>query len=318
MQKARNSIALPVLMVMAEVGVFVTLSASSLGTKGAIHVLVGLGASQSAIFPSDTFTVADDTQKTGLRVSLPLPDCTLLASECADIELINALDGFSLQPRVTVPFDGDIDPSTVSNDDLFFLDLGNTDLDATDSRNENAAPRVIGVNQLFWDPATRVLATESDEPLEQHTRYAFVVTTGIRDSAGARIASAGGLDRLRNDLSSTRRHDPAIKRYGERLVEALDALRTLGIEHERVAGLSVFTTQSATAVLEHIRDQLKATTPAPPDFRLGPGGTVARGGLEQAAIFLASEGKVIVHPDPARFFEVPISSRLPEDFSYIP
>ena len=50
----------------------------------------------------------------------------------------------------------------------------------------------------------------------------------------------------------------------------------------------------------------------------GLSGPVARGGLEQAAIFLASEGKVIVHPDPARFFEVPISSRLPEDFSYIP
>ena len=45
---------------------------------------------------------------------------------------------------------------------------------------------------------------------------------------------------------------------------------------------------------------------------------VRRGGMEQFAIFLASQGKTIVHPAPARFFEVPISPPLPEDFSYIP
>lgn len=46
--------------------------------------------------------------------------------------------------------------------------------------------------------------------------------------------------------------------------------------------------------------------------------TIGRGGMEQFAIFLASHGKTIVHPEPARFFEVPISPPLPEDFSYIP
>ena len=35
---------------------------------------------------------------------------------------------------------------------------------------------------------------------------------------------------------------------------------------------SVFTTQSATAVLEKIRDQIHAATPAPADFLLGPSG----------------------------------------------
>ncbi len=36
---------------------------------------------------------------------------------------------------------------------------------------------------------------------------------------------------------------------------------------------SVFTTQSVTAVLEKIRDEIKAEVPAPANFLLGPGGT---------------------------------------------
>jgi hypothetical protein len=50
----------------------------------------------------------------------------------------------------------------------------------------------------------------------------------------------------------------------------------------------------------------------------GLSGPIGRGGMEQFAIFLASHGKTIVHPEPARFFEVPISPPLPEDYSYIP
>ena len=39
------------------------------------------------------------------------------------------------------------------------------------------------------------------------------------------------------------------------------ALRRLGVSEKQVAGLSMFTTQSVTAVVEHIRDKLKAATP---------------------------------------------------------
>jgi dienelactone hydrolase len=37
----------------------------------------------------------------------------------------------------------------------------------------------------------------------------------------------------------------------------------------------------------------------------------------QIAAFFASGGTVIIHPEPARFFELPISSPLPEDLGYI-
>ena len=49
-----------------------------------------------------------------------------------------------------------------------------------------------------------------------------------------------------------------------------------------------------------------------PGFR-----AIARGAQEQVATFFATDGAVVIHPEPARFFEVPISLPLPEDLNYI-
>ena len=247
-------------------------NSSPLTNKGTVHVLFGLDTPDSGVFPTDIFTVADDAQKTGLRIKLPLPDCGVHVSDCLDLALINVLDGFNLQPRVTIPFDGDIEPTSVNSKNTFFVELGDADVDATATQRETRTPRVIGVNQLVWDPATRVLAAESDEQLRQHTRYAFVTTTGILDGSGAPVGLADELARFRHDLNLGQTDNPLFKKYREKLVDALTALRKLAISEEQVAGLSVFTTQSATAVLEHIRDKIKMATPEPANFQLGSGG----------------------------------------------
>src|SRR5262249_62403410 len=39
---------------------------------------------------------------------------------------------------------------------------------------------------------------------------------------------------------------------------------------------------------------------------------------EQAATFFESDGTEIIHPEPSRFFEVPLQGPLPEDLNYIP
>jgi hypothetical protein len=237
-----------------------------------IHVLFGLDAPEKGIFPSDAFTVADDAQKTGLRVKLPLPDCSVRVSDCRDLALINVLDGFNLQPRVTVPFDGDIDPASVNSTNAFFVELGDADVDAATSGDEKGTPRLIGVNQLVWDPPTHVLAAESDEQLRQHTCYAFVVTRGVRDSSGASVSAVEGLEQFRNGLSRGQAQVPNLEVFRNELLDAVTRLGKLRITEEQVAGLSVFTTQSATAVLEHIRDKLKAAIPNRANFLLGPGG----------------------------------------------
>jgi hypothetical protein len=243
--------------------------------ESSVHVLFGVDNPEKGIFPSNIFTVADETQKTGLRVNLPLPDCSVQIADCTDLALINVLDGFNLQPRVTVPFDGDIDPESVNSADAFFIELGDADIDAPTSGTGNATPRVIGVNQLVWDSPSHVLAAESDEQLRQHTRYAFVVTTGMLDASSLPIAPAEELKRFRHDLNYGQTNSPVLHAYREDMLGALKTLRKLGISKEQVAGVSVFTTQSATAVLEHVRDDLKAATPDPVSFTLGSGGTRA-------------------------------------------
>ena len=45
---------------------------------------------------------------------------------------------------------------------------------------------------------------------------------------------------------------------------------------------------------------------------------MARGIQEQIAVFLSSDGNLIIHPEPSRFFEVPIAGPLPEDLNFIP
>jgi hypothetical protein len=47
-------------------------------------------------------------------------------------------------------------------------------------------------------------------------------------------------------------------------------------------------------------------------------GEIARGAQEQIARFLASDGTETIHPEPARFFEVPIQGPLPDDLNFIP
>ena len=73
------------------------------------------GDPAAGIFPSDRYTVRDWSNTTFRRVALPKPDCALRASDCADIDVINQLDGFSTQPRITVPFTAAIDPSSATS-----------------------------------------------------------------------------------------------------------------------------------------------------------------------------------------------------------
>jgi len=118
----------------------------------------------------------------------------------------------------------------------------------------------VGINQIVWDPASKTLFAESDELLEQHTRYALIITRGIRDPDGQPVESSEQFERFRHDLNLGQTHDPALKEYRKDLLSALEAARQAGVAGADVVTASVFTTQSATAILEKIRDQLHAAT----------------------------------------------------------
>src|SRR5437870_1377884 len=230
----------------------------SIAQAGRGRALFSLDTRAGTPFPSDLFTVADPTQNTGLRVNLPKPDCLARPSDCQDLDVINTLDGFNLQPRLSIPFDGPIDVNTVSSKTVFLISLGDT-LNPPQHRGE-----VVGINQVVWDVATTTLHAESDALLAQHTRYALIATNGIHDSTGSPVEASQVFRHIQQTAARLQ--------YKDELMEALHAATDVGVPEQNIVTASVFTTQSATAVLEKIRDQVHAATPAPADFNLGSGG----------------------------------------------
>jgi hypothetical protein len=225
-------------------------------TAHAAGVMPGfdLSSPSGAPFPTDRYTAPDSTQLTGLRVDLPKPNCAVRLSDCQDIDVLNTLDGFNVQPRISIPFTGAIDPASISSSSVFLV------------RQPDGA--VTGINQIVWNPAINTLYAESDELLDQHTRYLLVITNGVRDAAGDPIGTAA----FRRELNFGQTKDPAEKAYRKDILTALESSLPAGVDVDDVAAASLFTTQSATALLEQVRRQIKASTPAPADFLLGSGG----------------------------------------------
>src|SRR6476469_3454434 len=173
-------------------------------------------------FPSDRFTVAHASHLTNRRIDLPLPDASTRPSDYADVSVINTLDGFNLQPRLSVSFSGPIDVNTVNSTTVFLVKLGDT------TSPEDTGGQIVGVNQTVWDVATNTLHVESDELLDQHTRYALIVTRGVHDAAGQPVQPSQQFERFRHRLNYGQTDDPALKEYRKELLGALDAARQAG------------------------------------------------------------------------------------------
>jgi Bacterial Ig-like domain len=232
-----------------------------------VRVKFDLSDIAASPFPSDRYTLRDWSNKTFRRVNLPTPDCAVRVSDCEDIAVINTLDGFSTQPRITVPFTGAIDPGSVSSDTVFLLNLGEV-------QSARGFGQKIGINQRLWDPASNTMVFEPDELLQEHSRYVLIVTDGVRDAAGKPIKRA----RMDDDDDDQRggMHRRGHDEYRRDLRDAVRAHRGLG----KVAAAALFTTQTATGDLAKIMRQIKAGSPAPADFMLG-----TAGGAEVRAVF---------------------------------
>jgi len=246
----RSRLRLAVLAVMLTAPVF-SLAAD-------VSVKFDFSSPATSPFPSDRFTLPDFTQNTFKRVDLPKPDCAVRVSDCQDIDVINTLDGFNTQPRITVPFTGEIDLSTVNSDTLYLLNLG-------DTLSGAGFGQKVGINQVAWDVAGKTLVVESDELLQEHTRYLLVVTNGIRDKAGDPI-EGGAFGHLSPPPGRDEAQDRDAMDYRGALQNAERWVRP---GRHRVAALSLFTTQSISADLFKIREQIKRSNPSPVNFMIG-------------------------------------------------
>jgi hypothetical protein len=244
-------------------GLSIALLAAPIGAWAAgVGVRLDFSSPTTSPFPSDRFTRPDFTQNTFRRVKLPKPDCGVQPSDCADIDVINTLDGFNTQPRITVPFTGPIDVSTVTSDTVYLVNLG-------DTLSLRGFGHKVGINQASFDPSTNTLAVESDELLQQHSRYLLVVTDGIHDTAGNPLDGAR-YSGFRDAPSRDEADDHELMDYRKALVDGERSMRSAA---HRVVGVSLFTTQSISADLEKIHRQIQLSRPSPVTFMIGNGGT---------------------------------------------
>jgi hypothetical protein len=262
----------------AQVMLLLVSLAMAAAASGASQVVFDLRTTITAPFPSNRFTVIDQTNLTRLRVNLPKPDCVQRPLECNDIDVLNTLDGFNLQPRLRIPFSGPIDPKTITSSSVFLVRL--FDAAVPDLK----PPVVIGINQIVWDSATNTLYAESNELLEQHTTYLLVVTNAVRDTAGASLSTAQFTNYISAATSTSVAAASTSSVTSATTADTTDAVATAyrssvsdgvqrsGVASTRIVAASIFTTLSATAQLEKIRGQIKATVPLPATFMLGTNG----------------------------------------------
>ena len=233
------------------------------GALPPVYVLFDRATPDRGPFPSDWFTVPDPDQQTGRRIALPTPsDCVSNQSDCEDIALLNLLDGFNQHPRLSIPFTAPIDPNSATSQSIFVISLGSTLKSDPDSRGT-----VVGINEVVWDALTNTLHARTAEALDEHTRYALIATTGVRDLSGAPILANEGFRKFRQTVDGP---------YKQALLAAVQAARRVDVAEKDIIAASVFTTQSATYLARKIHDQIfAAAPPAPADLDIGPGGSPA-------------------------------------------
>ena len=165
----------------------------------ALVVPASATAAAPRIFPSDTFTVKDSAQVTGRRVRLRGPSCSARPSDCNDRKLLNRLDGFDLDPRIEVRFDGGVDVSKVSPSTFYLQRVG-------------GGPR-IGVNRIVFSPARNALYAQPRELLLESTRYRIVVGKSIGGRRATTrfttMTATAALRRMRGQLDDGSAYDAA-------------------------------------------------------------------------------------------------------------
>ena len=218
------------------------------------------------LLPTDRLTQADPAQLTGRRIHLSLVSCRETPSTCDEINLLNGLDGWSVNPRITLGFSGPVKLDSITRSSVFVLPLG----------DDRAEP--IGLSRLVWDAEGRTLYARPERVLRQGRAHALVITSRVLDDTGQPLRRARGAT------------------PDERLVKRLGAL---GLTRDQVVASVLFTTLSVTAGLEQMRAVIEARPAPPVDFIQSPGGT--RSVFSRAALESIVFSRQIATGGPERF-----------------
>ena len=205
-------------------------------------------------YPSDALTTLDSTQKNGMHINLPMPDCSAAPSNCQDVQLINQLDGFQTAPRITVNFSGPIDVNSIHHA-IYYVALDNL---TQEESGIDFTGQMLYVTQMIYDPTTNTLYGKPDGNLDQHRRYAIVVTDAIRDPSGNPVGADPGYTACVQTGT-----DVGLKTvYCDELTQVVSGL-TAQFAPANIVSASVFTTMNVTTWMEGAWAQLPHVVPPP-------------------------------------------------------
>jgi hypothetical protein len=199
-------------------------------------------------FPNNALSIKDNKQQTGIRIDLPAMEstCSDMAaiSVCSNRDLLNQLDGFSVNPRLMVCFSAAVDLTTLKNNISILPVYGQPGY-------TNPGP-AIKVNQIIFDPASNCAFAKPDQVLNQQSRYLLLVMNSLKDKNGSKVKAD---DAFKNCLKSA-------DTYCQELADALSHLPPSLVYQANIAAASLFTTMSATTWLEQARLFVNATEPS--------------------------------------------------------
>lgn len=176
------------------------------------------------------------------------------------------LQGFSPAAAEYLRFTGDIDPTTLPADPPHSI-LATSSVQLVDVDPQSPEHGQRHLLETFWQQAdgvywihdTLAVRPALGYPLRPTTRYALVVTTGVRAADGGALTPSGDLAEVLGLAPLESRVRAAHDLYAPAIAD----LATQGVAAQDIVHLAVFTTNDPTAQLFAIMDDVHAHVPAP-------------------------------------------------------
>jgi len=176
------------------------------------------------------------------------------------------LPGFSPTSAMYLRFTGDIDPSTLPADPPHSVtSTSSVQLVNVDPKSPEHGKRHLletfwqKADGVYWIADTLAVRPALGYPLLTNTRYALVVTTGVKAADGTTITPSSDLAEVLGSTSVEARVKPAHDLYAPAVAD----LASQGIAASQIVHLAVFTTNDPTAELFAVIDDVHANVPAP-------------------------------------------------------
>lgn len=205
------------------------------------------------------------------------PDGSIHAAGFYNPHLVNLIDqyvastkgilkGFSPTAAMYLRFTGDIDASTLPADPPHSTQASSSVvlLDVDPKSPEHGKRHLLETfwrqaDGVYWFKDTLAVRPALGYPLLPSTKYALVVTQGVKAADGTTIAPSADLAEVLG-LAAV---EPRVQAAHDLYAPAVAELKSAGIAASDVAHLAVFTTDDPTAELFAVMDDVHANVPAP-------------------------------------------------------